>query len=363
MQTIHLSLGKKSYPIYVGKELFANKNLINHYIKNKQQVMIVTNTNIAKLYLEDIKKLFSDKNCQVTILPDGEIYKNLEVLQKIYHNLLENRFDRGCVLVALGGGVIGDITGFAAATYQRGIDFIQIPTTLLAHVDSSVGGKTGVNHSLGKNMIGAFYQPKCVLIDTNTLITLPNRELIAGISEIIKYGILGDLEFFNFLEKNIKKLLALDSLVLEKTISHCCKMKADIVAMDEKEANTRALLNLGHTFGHAIENSTNYNYYLHGEAIAIGMVMAAEFSYIIGNLSKEHLERIIKLIKNANLPITINVKIDKNKFFNAMSVDKKVKKGKIILILLESIGKSYISDDHCLIELNTLVDKYLNALN
>lgn len=252
MKTLQVELGERSYPIYIGDNLLGNADLFKPHIHG-QQVMVVSNETVAPLYLEKTLYALRDFDCQSVILPDGEQYKNLQVLNTIFDALLENRFDRHCTLVALGGGVVGDMTGFAAASYQRGVDFIQIPTTLLAQVDSSVGGKTGVNHPLGKNMIGAFHQPQCVIADIASLDTLDDRQLSAGIAEIIKYGLLGDVEFFDWLESNMDKLMARDSEALAWAIERSCQDKADVVAADEKESGKRALLNLGHTFGHAIE--------------------------------------------------------------------------------------------------------------
>ena len=277
MKKLNLNLGKKSYPIYIGENLLAQADYLTKHIAGKQ-VMIVSNTTVAPLYIDKVKSLLTDFEVCEVILPDGEQYKNLDTVNQIFTSLLENRFDRSSTLIALGGGVIGDMTGFAAACYQRGVNFIQIPTTLLSQVDSSVGGKTGVNHPLGKNMIGAFYQPKAVIIDVDTLDTLPNREFSAGMAEVIKYGLLGNENFLYFIEKNVDSLMNKEKSSVIDAIYQSCKDKANIVAEDELEAGKRALLNLGHTFGHAIENSMGYGNYLHGEAISIGMYMAAVMS-------------------------------------------------------------------------------------
>ena len=277
MKTLNVDLEERSYPIYIGQGLLTQASLLTGHISGKQ-ALIVSNETVAPLYLDKVQSMLAEFNHQAVILPDGEKYKNLEVLNQIYDALLTHKFDRSVTLIALGGGVVGDMTGFAAATYQRGVNFIQIPTTLLSQVDSSVGGKTGVNHPLGKNMIGAFHQPKCVIADTDTLNTLPDKELSAGIAEVIKYGVLGDLEFFHWLETNLVHMLRRDPEALAYSIERSCQDKADIVAADEKESGKRALLNLGHTFGHAIETYVGYGEWLHGEAVATGMLMAADLS-------------------------------------------------------------------------------------
>ena len=302
MKTLNVELGARSYPIFIGPNLINDADRLLPYIKGST-ALIVTNSTIAPLYLEQVTQHLSGIKHDVIVLPDGEEFKNLDTLNTIYNKLLENRFDRNTTLIALGGGVIGDITGYAAASYQRGVNFIQIPTTLLAQVDSSVGGKTAVNHALGKNMIGAFHQPQCVIIDTNVLSSLPTRELSAGIAEVIKYGILGDRTFFEWLESNISLLKTLDSDTVSYAIEISCQNKADIVAKDEKESGQRALLNLGHTFGHAIETHMGYGKWLHGEAVGAGMVMAATLSEKCGWISQEDTQRITQLIAKGGLPI------------------------------------------------------------
>ncbi|HHB91675.1 MAG TPA: 3-dehydroquinate synthase, partial [Thioploca sp.] len=304
MNTLQVDLGTRSYPIYIGQNLLKQTNLITPHIQSKQ-VLIVSNETVAPLYLNKIINTLDDFEVKTVILPDGEQYKNLIVLNQIFDTLLRQHFNRQATLIALGGGVVGDMTGFAAACYQRGIDFVQIPTTLLAQVDSSVGGKTGVNHSLGKNMIGAFHQPKSVLIDTETLKTLDNRQLSAGLAEVIKYGLINDLEFFEWLENNMSALLKQDSQALSFAIARSCQNKANIVAEDEKESGKRALLNLGHTFGHAIETGIGYGEYLHGEAVAIGIKLAAQFSAHLGWLDDSTVSRVINLLEKANLPVAI----------------------------------------------------------
>jgi len=345
MKTLKVNLGQRSYPIYIGSKLLSKQEFLTQHIPSKQ-VMIVTNETVAPLYLDTLQKLVANTEYQNLILPDGEIYKTLDTVNLIYDALLTHRFDRDCTLIALGGGVIGDMTGFAAATYQRGVNFIQVPTTLLAQVDSSVGGKTGVNHPQGKNMIGAFYQPRCVLADTNTLNTLEDKELSAGIAEVIKYGIIRDLEFFEWLENNMSALLQRDTVALSYAIERSCQNKADVVAADEYESGVRALLNLGHTFGHAIEAGMGYGNWLHGEAVGVGMCMAADLSHRSGWIDKPSLDRITNLIARANLPVTPPEELTPEKYLELMSVDKKVKQGNIHFVLLREIGQAFVSSDY-----------------
>jgi 3-dehydroquinate synthase len=293
------------------------------------------------------------------VLPDGEQFKTLTTVNSIYDKLLAGGFDRGSTLVALGGGVIGDITGFAAATYQRGVDFIQIPTTLLAQVDSSVGGKTGVNHALGKNMIGAFHQPLCVIADTQVLSSLPQRELRAGLAEVIKYGLLGDRDFFAWLEAQCTGLLAREPGLLSEAIRRSCEHKAAIVAQDEKEAGVRALLNLGHTFGHAIETATGYSSWLHGEAVATGMVMAADLSWRLGWISGADAARVRRLLENFGLPTVPPADIGKKRFREIMSADKKARAGRIRFVLLKAIGTAVVEE----VSDQSLLDATLEALD
>ncbi len=344
MNTLNVDLGPRSYPIYIGRGLLGREDLVTPFVKGKQ-VLIVSNETIAPLYLEKSKRAFAEYNCKHVILPDGEQYKTLEVLNQIFDALLHNHFDRGCTLVALGGGVIGDMTGFAAACYQRGVNFIQIPTTLLSQVDSSVGGKTGVNHPLGKNMIGAFHQPRCVVADTDTLLTLDDRQLRAGIAEVIKYGLIDDPDFFDWLETNMPALLERDPDALAYAIERSCTDKARVVAADERESGNRALLNLGHTFGHAIETGMGYGEWLHGEAVATGMLLAAELSVRMGWMQSEETGRIRRLLVAAGLPIEPPRELDGKRFLELMAVDKKVIDGRMRLILLKGIGKSVISDE------------------
>ncbi len=339
MKELRVELKENSYPIYIGSGLLQQKQILLKHIKSKQ-VLVVTNTTIAPLYLDKLIKSLIDFQVEVIELPDGEQYKKLEYISKIFDCLLEKKFSRNATLVALGGGVIGDMGGFAAACYQRGIPFIQIPTTVLAQVDSSVGGKTGVNHPLGKNMIGAFYQPQCVIADMDVLDTLDDRQLIAGIAEVIKYGLIRDLDFFEWLEKNMSLLLARDKQALAYVIERSCINKAEVVAEDEFETGIRAILNLGHTFGHAIETGTGYGQYLHGEAVSIGMGYAADLSKRMGWLSELDVTRILALLKLAGLPVEPPADMSVEQFLDFMSVDKKNVDGNIRLILLKSIGEA-----------------------
>jgi len=339
MKELRVELKDKSYPIYIGSGLLKQKQILLKHIKSKQ-VVIVTNTTIAPLYLATVIANLTDFQIEVVELPDGEQYKSLEYITKIFDCMLENKLSRNATLIALGGGVVGDMGGFAAACYQRGVPFIQIPTTVLAQVDSSVGGKTGVNHPLGKNMIGAFYQPQCVIADMDILDTLDDRQLVAGIAEVIKYGLIRDLAFFEWLEKNIPLLLARDKQALAYVIERSCINKAEIVAQDEFESGIRAILNLGHTFGHAIETGKGYGKYLHGEAIAIGIGYAADLSKRMGWLTDQDMKRILSLLMLAGLPVTPPADMTVEQFLDLMSVDKKNVDGNIRLILLESIGKA-----------------------
>ncbi len=342
MQTLNLDLGDRSYPIHIGQGLLQQTELVTPHIRGKNAV-VVSNTTVAPLYLEATQRLLSDLKHSAVILPDGEEYKNLDVLNQIYTHLLEHKADRKTTLIALGGGVVGDMTGYAAASYQRGINFIQIPTTLLAMVDSSVGGKTGVNHPLGKNMIGAFHQPQCVLIDTDSLNTLADRELSAGIAEVVKYGLIRDPAFLQWLDANMDKLLARDPEALTYAIFRSCEHKAEVVAADERESGQRALLNLGHTFGHAIEAAMGYGNWLHGEAVATGMVMAAELSQQMGWLSAEDVAYTRHILQRAKLPVDPPAQMTGDDFTRYMSVDKKVLDGSLRLILMKSLGESVVT--------------------
>ena len=344
MKTLNVELGERSYPIYIDTQILGKADLIAKHVPGNQ-VLVVTNDTIAPLYLNKTLESLKDFDCDSLILPDGEQYKTVETTGLIFDKLLSKRFNRTATLVALGGGVIGDITGFAAACYQRGIHFIQIPTTLLAQVDSSVGGKTGVNHPLGKNMIGAFHQPRCVIADTDTLNTLDDRQLSAGIAEVIKYGLINDYEFFVWLENNIEAILARDTEVLAYAIKRSCQNKADVVAADEREGGKRALLNLGHTFGHAIETGTGYGTWLHGEAVASGMLMAASLSASHGWMNTTDVTRIKNLLVKSNLPTFAPEEVSTDQFIQHMSVDKKVLAGKLRFVLMKGIGKAFITEN------------------
>ncbi|UTV27959.1 3-dehydroquinate synthase [Photobacterium atrarenae] len=347
MERIHVNLDDRSYPISIGAELFDDPALFSSVIKCGQRVVVVSNETVAPLYAEQVMATIRSLQCEVSLLslPDGEQFKSLDTFNQIMTFLLEGNYGRDVVLVALGGGVIGDVVGFAAASYQRGVDFIQVPTTLLAQVDSSVGGKTAVNHPLGKNMIGAFYQPKAVVIDTHCLHTLPAREFAAGMAEVIKYGIIADHEFFVWLEQNMAKLQALDTEALAYAIRRCCQIKADVVAADEKESGVRALLNLGHTFGHAIEAEMGYGNWLHGEAVAAGTVQAAQTACHHGLLAQEDVERITRLLAQANLPTTAPAGMGFDCYMKHMMRDKKVLSGQLRLVLPTSIGSAEVVAD------------------
>ena len=344
MQTLHLDLGERSYPIHIGQGLLQHAGLLTPHIHGKS-VVIVSNTTVAPLYLAATEQLLTGVKQSAAILPDGESYKTLDTLNQVYTHLLEHKADRKTTLVALGGGVIGDMTGFAAASYQRGVNFIQIPTTLLAMVDSSVGGKTGVNHPLGKNMIGAFHQPQCVLIDTDTLNTLADRELSAGIAEVVKYGLIRDPAFLQWLDANMDRLLARDPEALTYAIYRSCQHKAEVVASDERESGQRALLNLGHTFGHAIEAAMGYGQWLHGEAVAAGTVMAAELSQQMGWISADDVAYTRHLLQRAKLPVDPPASMTGEDFMRYMSVDKKVLDGTLRLILMKSVGEGIVTAD------------------
>ena len=350
MKILHLDLGDRSYPIYIGSGLIDQSDLLKKHIAG-QRVAIVTNETVAPLYLAKVRVHLDTLQPLDVILPDGEQYKSLEVLNRVFDALLNAHCDRRTTLIALGGGVIGDMAGFAAASYQRGVPFIQIPTTLLSQVDSSVGGKTGVNHPLGKNMIGAFYQPRAVIIDTDTLDTLPDRELSAGLAEVIKYGLIRDPEFFSWLEHNLDKLLARDAETLAFAIHRSCRNKAEVVAADERESGVRATLNLGHTFGHAIETGLGYGEWLHGEAIAAGMAMATDLSRRLGWLPGADVTRIEKLIRRARLPARAPGALSPGRFLELMAVDKKVQDGRLRLVLLKRLGEAVVTDEFPRVEL------------
>jgi 3-dehydroquinate synthase len=342
-----VELGERSYPIYIGDDLLGNAELIGPHIRGGS-ALVVTNTTVAPLYLDSLRQALD--GCGIRhdsiLLEDGEQYKTLASIESIVDKLLRGRYDRQTCIVALGGGVVGDIAGFAASVYQRGVDFIQIPTTLLAQVDSSVGGKTGVNHALGKNMIGAFYQPRCVIADITTLSTLPARELSAGLAEVIKYGLIHDAEFFAWLEKHVDGLVARDPEMLAEAVLVSCRIKARVVELDEREAGLRAILNLGHTFGHAIETVAGYGNWLHGEAVAAGTVMAIDLSILEGGIDADVRERCVALFERAGLPVAPPAEMTGAQFLEAMAVDKKAADGKIKLILLQALGKACVSADY-----------------
>ncbi len=344
---LNVDLGDRSYPIFIDIGLMSENDLcIKSYVKSND-IVIVTNNTVAPLYLEKlIYSLGNNYRIENIVLPDGESYKTLESVNIIYNHLLEQRFNRDVTLIALGGGVIGDITGFAAASYQRGVPFIQVPTTLLSQVDSSVGGKTGVNHRLGKNMIGAFYQPQCVLIDIDSLKTLDDRQFKAGLAEVIKYGLIRDFKFFEWIEKNIESILKREDEKLAYIIKKSCGNKAEIVAIDEHESGIRAILNLGHTFGHAIETGMGYGEWLHGEAIAVGMLMAADLSSRLNWISENDVNRVKRLFEKTGLPTTLPEKMSVIELLELMRLDKKVQAGRLRLVLLQALGQAIITDEY-----------------
>jgi 3-dehydroquinate synthase len=350
-----VELQERRYPILIGNGLLQDER--SYPVKRGDRVMIVTNPTVAQFYLDTVTFALKKRGCEVdhVLLPDGEKYKTLESLNLIFTALLQGNHGRDTIIIALGGGVIGDVAGFAAASYQRGVRLIQIPTTLLSQVDSSVGGKTAVNHELGKNMIGAFYQPSMVIIDTHTLGTLPKREVNAGLAEVIKYGAILDYEFFEWLEAHIDELVALNNESLQHCIARCCQIKADVVARDETEKGDRALLNLGHTFGHAIETHLGYGNWLHGEAVSTGMMMAASLSEQLGDISVADVSRLEKLLARANLPTLSPDSMQPEDYLPHMMRDKKVLAGKLRLVLLKSLGQAYIATD-------TDKDLVLNAI-
>jgi 3-dehydroquinate synthase len=345
MQTLRVDLGERSYPIYIGADLLARADLLAPHITGRQ-VAIVTNETVAPLYLGALETALAGYAVTSIVLPDGEAFKNWETLQAIFDGLLGARHDRRTTVVALGGGVIGDMAGFAAACYQRGVNFIQVPTTLLSQVDSSVGGKTGINHPLGKNMVGAFYQPQAVLIDIASLVTLPARELSAGLAEVIKYGLICDEPFLGWLEENMLALRALDQAVLTTAVERSCVAKARVVGADERESGVRATLNLGHTFGHAIETHQGYGVWLHGEAVAAGTVMALEMSMRMGWVTVAERDRGIRLFQAAGLPVVPPKDMTPEHFLEHMAVDKKVLDGQLRLVLLRCLGEAVVTSEY-----------------
>lgn len=353
MQTVVVSLQDRTYPIHIGSKLIDRSDLVAPYL-SRSRVVIVSNDVVAPLYLERAKAMFlaaqSDSalggSCDAIVLPDGEAHKDLAAVSHIYDWLLAGKYDRNTILVALGGGVVGDITGFAAATYLRGIQFMQMPTTLLAQVDSAVGGKTGVNHPAGKNMIGAFYQPQCVIVDTDVLTTLPQREVRAGLAEVLKYGLINNAGFFHWLAENSDALLQLDPASLTQAIKTCCEAKADVVALDEKETGVRALLNLGHTFGHAIETATGYGTWLHGETVAMGLVMAADLSMRLGWIEQKTAQQLRSVLENNfGMPVVPPPTISTEQYLDLMASDKKAQLGKSRFVLLQGIGQAVMAED------------------
>ena len=344
MQRIEVDLGSRSYPIFIGAGAMRLKDALDQVIPARD-VLIVTNTIVGPLYAAGLTAALAPRRCLEVSLPDGETHKTLANVSRLLDVLISNRFARDSCVVALGGGIVGDMAGFAAACYQRGIAFVQVPTTLLAQVDSSVGGKTGVNHPGGKNLIGAFHQPAAVFADTDALRTLPDRELRAGLAEVIKYGLIVDREFFDWLEANATRLLARDTDALTHAIRRSCEIKAEIVARDERELGDRALLNLGHTFGHAIESATNYSTWLHGEAVGAGMLLAADMSQRLGWMSGADVERIERMLKAFGLRTDVS-ELAAGTLAEKMKIDKKVAAGRIRLVLLKAIGKSVVTGDY-----------------
>jgi 3-dehydroquinate synthase len=344
METLRVELGDRSYPILIGQGLLGERSLFEQHLPARD-VLVVSNTIVAPLYLATLEAALRPRKVVATVLPDGESHKTLGTVARILDVLVANRFGRDCAVVALGGGVIGDMAGFAAATYQRGVAFAQVPTTLLAQVDSSVGGKTGVNHPGGKNLIGAFHQPMVVVADTRTLTTLPPRELRAGLAEIIKYGLICDGAFFAWLEAHMEALLAGEPAALSHVIRRSCEIKAQIVGRDEREQGERALLNLGHTFGHAVEAATGYTQWLHGEAVGAGLVMAARMSCESGLLAPEELERVVRVVARAGLPTHVE-SVKPDVALGHMRIDKKVQAGRIRLVLLRAIGQAFVTADY-----------------
>ena len=361
---VNVDLGDRSYPIYIGSGLLDNSDLIRKHVPGRT-ALVVTNETIAPLYLErTVAALESsgELRVEVVILPDGEQHKNIDVLMRIFDKALEAQLDRQTTFVALGGGVIGDMTGFAAASYQRGVHFVQIPTTVMSMVDSSVGGKTGVNHPAGKNMIGAFYQPRCVLVDIDTLETLPDREFSSGLAEVVKYGLIRDDEFFEWQEANVEKLMAREAATLIHAIEKSCINKAEVVALDEREGGVRATLNLGHTFGHAIETGVGYGEWLHGEAVSVGIIMAAFMSERLGWIDESIFNRTKTLLEKCRLPVQVPSLMTKQLFMNLMAIDKKSDNGQVRLILLRGeLGGCVFTGEFDRLKLEETLDNYVTS--
>ena len=343
MQTVRIDLGPRSYPILIGSGLLDRPAVVGQVVAARD-VLVVTNRTVGPLYLDALLRGLEGKRSGSVALEDGEQFKTLDTLSRVLDAMVAQRLNRDACIVALGGGVVGDVTGFAAACYQRGIDFVQVPTTLLAQVDSSVGGKTGVNHPGGKNLIGAFHQPRAVISDLATLATLPARELRAGLAEVVKYGLIDDADFLAWIESNVEPLLALDLDALTHAVRRSCEIKARIVASDEREQGQRALLNLGHTFGHAIENAMGYGQWLHGEAVGVGMLLAADLSCRLGWIATADVERVRTLLERIGLP-TGAPAIGAHRAFELMGMDKKVLAGRIRLVLLRRLGEGVVSGD------------------
>jgi 3-dehydroquinate synthase len=344
VKTLEVDLGARSYPILIGSGVLGIKSAVTKHVR-RGDVLLVSNTTVQPLYAEPLLRALSAHRVVQATLPDGERHKTLANISRLLDVLVANRFNRDCTIIALGGGVVGDMAGFAAACYQRGVDYVQVPTTLLAQVDSSVGGKTGVNHPGGKNLIGAFHQPVAVLADTDTLGSLPDRELRAGLAEVIKYGLIHDAALFDWLEASLDKLLARDARALTHAIARSCEIKAEIVGRDEREQGERALLNYGHTFGHAIEAATGYTEWLHGEAVGTGMMMAASLANELGQLSGPERDRICALIERAGLPVRVRG-VTPMQMLDNMRIDKKVKQGQIRFVLLQRIGRACVTSDY-----------------
>jgi 3-dehydroquinate synthase len=343
---INVGLGSRTYPIFIGRDSFRNKDLLDACGLRSRRYVVVTNDVVGPLYFERVAQFFSIRGAAVeqVIIPDGERFKTQETLTSIYDQLIERRVDRSTTIVALGGGVVGDVAGFAAATYQRGVPLVQIPTTLLSQVDSSVGGKTAINHPAGKNMIGSFYQPQAVIIDLEMLQSLPEREFQAGLAEVVKYGAIMDAAFFVWLEQNVTLLMKRDFDALGYAVERCCMSKARIVEDDETESGSRALLNFGHTFGHAIEAGLGYGKWLHGEAVAVGMLLASRLSVLMGSLTQSDWDRIERLLSSIGLPIDAP-DLGRERYLELMGYDKKVLDGKLRLVLLKSLGAAYVTGD------------------
>jgi 3-dehydroquinate synthase len=356
VQTLQVDVGHSRYPIAIGSGLLTNRELLDAHIPGRD-LLIVTNTTVARLYLAKLTDSLAARRVAECILPDGEQHKTLQTAAWVFDALVAKKMNRDATVLALGGGVVGDMAGFAAASYQRGIGYVQIPTTLLAQVDSSVGGKTGVNHPGGKNLIGAFYQPLSVIADTDTLVTLPDRELRAGLAEVIKYGCVWDPLLFDWLDNNMPKLLARDLDALTYAIARSCEIKATVVARDEREQNLRAILNFGHTFGHAIEAATAYETYLHGEAVGLGMLIAADLSQRLGLIDRAIKERVRDILTRAGLP-TDAPRVGAAKALELMQMDKKVLAGAVRLVLLEKLGRAVVTADYSQAALDATLQEY-----